>query len=388
MNPSVSLSSHILIVDDEPKNLQILNGLLTEYGYAVREAHDGKEALEEALSFPPDMILLDIKMPHFDGFEVCTQLRANAKTKEIPIIFISGLTNVNDIVQAFQVGGVDYINKPFQFPEVIARVEKHLTILRQRQQILEQKQQIEAMRKRDQQRFNQLSQMREQFVASATHDLKNPLSIIRGSAEIMRRFSETHANPYLRECIENILESSKEMTELVTGMLDYLKIQSSLELQIAPVKLKPLVANLLKRHEIVARGRNISLKSELEELEAKLDETQINRVIDNLISNAIKYSPDNTEIMVRLKRDDKHTVLEVQDAGFGMAEADKAKLFTPFFRAKKYDGDRLIEGTGLGLAIVKEILDQHRGQIEVETELGKGSIFRVILPKPIKTPEH
>jgi two-component system sensor histidine kinase/response regulator len=385
MNPSVSLSSHILIVDDEPKNLQILNGLLTEYGYAVREAGDGKEAIEEALAFPPDMILMDIKMPNMDGFEACAELKANPKTKEIPIIFISGLTNVNDIVQAFQVGGVDYINKPFQFAEVIARVDKHLTILRQRQQILEQKQQIEAMRKRDQQRFNQLSEMREQFVQSATHDLKNPLSIIRGSAEIMRRFSETHANPYLRECIENILESSKEMTELVTGMLDFLKIQSSLELQISQVKLKPLVANLLKRHEIVARGRNISLKSELEELDAQLDETQMNRVIDNLISNAIKYSPDNSQVHVRLKKASKHVVLEIQDEGFGIAQDDKAKLFTPFFRGKKHDGERLIEGTGLGLAIVKEILDQHRGQIEVETELGKGSTFRVLLPKPSKT---
>jgi signal transduction histidine kinase len=174
------------------------------------------------------------------------------------------------------------------------------------------------------------------------------------------------------------------MTELVTGMLDFLKIQSSLELQISQVKLKPLVANLLKRHEIVARGRNISLKSELEELDAQLDETQMNRVIDNLISNAIKYSPDNSQVHVRLKKASKHVVLEIQDEGFGIAQDDKAKLFTPFFRGKKHDGERLIEGTGLGLAIVKEILDQHRGQIEVETELGKGSTFRVLLPKPSK----
>lgn len=389
MDRSASFSSSVLIVDDEPNNLKVLDGLLGQAGYDVRAARDGKAALEAAEALFPDIILLDIRMPEMDGYEVCHQLKANPATREIPVIFISALSNVSDIVQAFQVGGVDYISKPFQFAEVLARVENHLTILRQKQQIIEQNQQIEAMRKRDQQRFSQISQMREQFVQSATHDLKNPLSIIRGSAEIMRRFDETRANPYLRECVENILESSKAMTDLVTAMLDLLRMQSSIELNLQPVKLKSVLENLVKRHELVASARSIkiSFQSELEGGYAQIDEVLIGRVIDNLLSNAIKYSPDQTHVELSLKEDEKSLIIEVKDEGFGISEADKGKLFTPFFRAKKQDGERFIEGTGLGLAIVKEILDQHRGYIELETEAGKGSLFRVFLPKALNAAE-
>jgi two-component system, sensor histidine kinase and response regulator len=378
-----SFSSSILIVDDEPNNLKVLHGLLSQYGYDVRAARDGESALEAAQSVLPDIIFLDIRMPEMDGYEVCNRLKSNEATRDIPVIFISALNNVNDIVQAFQAGGVDYITKPFQFAEVLARLENHLTILHQKQQILEQNAQIEAMRKRDQQRFNQISEMREQFIQAATHDLKNPLTIIKGSADIMSRFDAVRGNQYLRECVENIMESSKEMTDLVSGMLDLIRVQSSLELNLKPSKLSYLLENQVQRHQMAANNRKISLSLNVvnEDAFGLIDEVLISRLIDNLLSNAIKYSPDNTNISITLKSDEKNIILETQDEGFGIAENDLEKLFTPFFRAKKQDGERVIEGTGLGLAIVKEILDQHRGHIEVESHLGKGSLFRVILPK-------
>ena len=385
MYRSESNLSSVLIVDDEANNLRVLHGLLSQHGYDVRAARDGESALEAANAVHPDIILLDIKMPEMDGYEVCAKLKQNEETREIPVIFISALNQVNDIVRAFEIGGVDYITKPFQFAEVLARVKNHLTILHQHQQILEQKMQIEAMRKRDQQRFQQISQMREQFVESATFDLKNPLTIIRGSADIMSRFNEVRAHPYLRECVEHVMESANSMTELVTVMLDFLRMQSSLDLNLQPVNFTQFVEKHVQKYTSLANSRAIEIffSASGESAYTVMDEKLMSRVIDNLLSNAINYSHDKTKIRISLKEDEKTFSLDIQDEGFGIRDEDMEKLFTPFFRAKKRDGERIIEGTGLGLAIVKEILEQHRGRIEVESEFGKGSKFRVCLPKQV-----
>lgn len=383
MHSSASFSASILIVDDEPNNLKVLHGLLTQYGYDVRAVRDGKTALEAAQSLLPDIILLDIRMPEMDGYEVCNRLKANKATRDIPVIFISALNHVTDIVQAFQVGGVDHISKPFQFAEVLARIENHLTILHQKQQIIEQNNQIEAMHKREQERFRQITHMQEQFVQAATHDLKNPLTIIRGSADIMMRFDEVRSNRHLRECADNIIESAKGMTELVTSMLDLLRMQASLSLNLQPVKFRHFLETQSQRHLVSAESREIqlSIAPSSEDAYVYIDELMMIRVIDNLISNAIKYSPNGTKIELRLKTTEKHLILEVEDEGFGVAQGDLENLFTPFYRAKKQDGERIIEGTGLGLAIIKEILEQHHGRIELDSQLGKGSTFRVFLPK-------
>jgi two-component system, sensor histidine kinase and response regulator len=390
MYRSESNLSSVLIVDDEANNLRVLHGLLSQDGYDVRAARDGESALEAANSVQPDIILLDIKMPEMDGYEVCAKLKQNEATREIPVIFISALNNVNDIVQAFEIGGVDYITKPFQFAEVLARVRNHLTIVHQHQQIIEQKMQIEAMRKRDQQRFQQISQMREQFVESATYDLKNPLTIIRGSADIMSRFNEVRAHPYLRECVEHVMESANSMSELVTVMLDFLRMQSSLDLNLQPVNFKQFVEKHVQKYASLANTRAIEIffSANAENAYTVMDEKLMSRVIDNLLSNAINYSHDKTKIRVVLNEDEKVFNLDIQDEGFGIRDEDMEKLFTPFFRAKKRDGERIIEGTGLGLAIVKEILEQHRGRIEVESEFGKGSNFRVSLPKQVFDSPH
>ena len=149
-------NASILIVDDEPNNLKVLHNLLSGNGYDVRAARDGHAALDAARTTYPDLILLDIKMPGMTGYEVCEVLKQDSALAEIPVIFISALNNVGDIVKAFEVGGVDYVTKPFQFEEVLARVKNHLTIVYQQRQLRSQSEQIEVMRQRDQKRFNKI----------------------------------------------------------------------------------------------------------------------------------------------------------------------------------------------------------------------------------------
>ncbi|GAB5493979.1 MAG: hybrid sensor histidine kinase/response regulator [Phototrophicaceae bacterium] len=374
-------NASILIVDDEPNNLKVLHNLLTQNDYDVRAARDGKTAIEAARATHPDLILLDIKMPNMDGYEACQILKQDEDLADIPVIFISALNNVSDIVKAFQVGGVDYVTKPFQFEEVLARVQNHLTIVYQQRQLRSQHDQIEAMRQRDHQRFNKISDVREQFIQAATHDLKNPLAIVMGCADLMSRIDEVRGNPHLNECVDSIQHASKEMMNLVTSMLDLVKMQSTLTLNLQPVDLRDFIGDLVAGARIKAVERNIELKFTTQEspVPVRVDAHLIQRAMDNLISNAIKYSPDNTVIEVMAMQEGNKVVVHISDEGFGIDSEHLKHIFDPFFRAKKYDGEREIEGTGLGLSIVKELIDQHNGQINVASELGAGTTFSIYL---------
>ncbi|WNZ27152.1 response regulator [Leptolyngbya sp. NK1-12] len=140
--PPEPLRGNILVVDDTPNNLRLLSAMLTEQGYEVRRVISGQMALKTAAANPPDLILLDIKMPDMNGYEVCQHLKASERTREIPVIFISALDEVLDKVKAFAVGGIDYITKPFSEEEVFVRVENSLTIRKLQKQLQEQNERL------------------------------------------------------------------------------------------------------------------------------------------------------------------------------------------------------------------------------------------------------
>lgn len=379
----------ILIVDDEPNNLKVLYNLLTEHDYEVRAARDGQTAITAAQDDTPDLILLDIKMPQMDGYEVCRRLKADPNTAAVPVIFISALNQVTDIVEAFQVGGVDYITKPFQFEEVLARVHTHLTLMHQGQHLALQKEQIEAMRRKDRERFKKVAQMRENFVRAAAHDLKNPLGIVMGYADMMLRMDTVRSDPRLRRIAEEIGHSSDNMLDLVTDMLEIMHLQSLQRLTLEDVEWGAFLEEELHKHQLHAHERDIEIELVKPQavLYQALDKQHMQRALDNLVSNAIKYSPNNTTVTVQVTRDDEAVALEVRDEGYGIAQEMIHQLFDPFFRAPL--AGKRIEGTGLGLAIVKEIVEQHGGHISVESQLGHGSTFRVHLPTSVRyTPAH
>ena len=369
----------ILIVDDEPNNLKVLHNLLTENGYIVRAARSGTSAIETAQLDPPDLILLDIKMPNMDGYEVCQHLKGDPQTQNIPIIFISALNQVTDIVSAFSVGGVDYITKPFQFEEVIARVQTHLTIIRQQQKLRWQSEQLEKMVQRDRERFEQITNMREKFVRGAAHDLKNPLTLVGGYANMMLRMDQVRQDPELKEMAQEIEGAGADMLDMIGNMLDVLRFQNSVILDKGQIDLNIIVDNVVSSHQTFSAAKNIKLefRPQYSEVPINGDTKLIQRVVENLISNAIKYSPSESHIMVTTDCEDGKALLQVHDEGYGISEYDLPLVFDPFFRS---DSTReKAEGTGLGLSVTKEIVEQHGGRITVDSREGKGSTFTVIL---------
>jgi len=353
--------NNILIVDDIPANLQFLNLLLAKRGYQVRPAINGQVALKIAQKTLPDLILLDIKMPNMDGYEVCERLKADDKTREIPVIFISALSEVLDKVKAFSVGGVDYITKPFQEEEVLARIKTHLMLQTQKKQLL------------------QLNQEKNEFLGMAAHDLKNPLSAIKGYSEEIEEYCHEMTTEEIVELSGLIKKSSTKMFTLITNLLDVNQIESGkIKLNLVNVDILPIVESVVRDYTKRAKEKDINLhfSSEGSNFHVYVDVNLVGQILDNIISNAVKYSPLDKNVYINLIANEKKIRCEVKDEGYGLSADDLGKLFGKFNRlsTKPTSGEH---STGLGLFIVKKLVEAMNAKIWCESELGKGSKFMV-----------
>ncbi len=364
----------VLIVDDTPANLDLLNAMLSEEGYEVRPAINGQMALMAARMSPPDAILLDINMPGKNGYEVCIELKQDERTAEIPVIFLSALDDTADKVKAFHVGGVDYVTKPFQFEEVLARVESQLTLARQRRE-------IEDLRRRDRERFEELSRMKDQFVSTVSHDLKNPINNIMGYAQMIMEDADMADPEELRDMADKVQRSAKQMLDLVTDLLDLARIEAGMGLQPAPISLNSFLREQYTNFEFQARQKNLTYKlvTPPQDVTLVADSSRLGQALNNLLSNAVKYTPAVGRVELAADAADELVTIRVRDTGLGIPPEDLPHLFDKFYRVHSEQHLRS-EGTGLGLSIVKAIIEQHRGRIFAESLPGQGSTFSILLP--------
>lgn len=369
---------NILIVDDTPNNLRLLSSMLTQQGYEVRSAISGAVALMAVRTVHPDLILLDINMPKMGGYEVCEQLKANAQTQEIPVIFLSALSEAIDKVRAFQVGGVDYITKPFQVEEVLARVENQLTL--RRLQIDLQQAKAEALRALEQEK--ELNRLKTEFVSMISHDFRSPLTSIRGFSELLRQTASPGKQMLPPEVQERYFEKIDGAIDHMLNLLDEVLLIGSLES--GKARYEPIAIDLLDfcqelvevlqvntaQHQIKLIHTNVC------EL-AQIDPTLLRQILTNLISNAMKYSPNGGIIEFRLDCQDDWATFEIQDQGIGIPADNQLHLFETFYRCSNVGS---VKGTGLGLAVVKRCVDAHHGKISIDSTEGIGTTVTVSLP--------
>lgn len=365
-------SADILIVDDTPANLQLLVSNLTIHGYHVRAAAEGQLALMAAQADKPDLILLDVMMPHMNGFEVCEILKQDPNLKDVPVIFISAADDIESKVRGFEVGGADYISKPFQFAEVLARIQTHLTLYRQRIQLEEDHQQ-------DLQYFEMITRLKDELMSEASHDLKNPLHIIKLLTELLRPL--VGENEKGERYLNAIEKQVSMMQQLLNDVLELLKLETGRALVYDRVNLSEFVADILEDFEFPARAKQIQLDFTPlgYELDVSIDRRRIRQVLHNLLSNALKYTPDQGQVRVNMHQSQKEVTIEVTDTGLGIPDHDLPHIFDKFYRVQN-TAHTAVEGTGLGLAIAKSIVEQHGGQIGVESYEKRGSKFQVVLP--------
>jgi len=371
----------ILVVDDMPTNLQLLEGMLKKHGYDVRPFAKGSLALAAAKNDPPDLILLDVNMPEMDGYEVCRVLKSSEKLSGIPVIFISALGDTLDKVKAFEAGGVDYVTKPFHFQEVRARIETHLRLRRLQDELKEQNLQLEQTCKQ----LRELEVLRDNLTHMIVHDLRSPLSGVKGYLELIRaeeaKLSEEH-----RDYIGRALSSTSVLLKMIQDLLDVSRLEArKMPLEIRETDLGAVARQASESLGALTRRHKVVLDLPRDPVVASCDPQVIERVVANLLGNALKFAPSDGEIQVTVAREPREARVSVRDCGPGIPPEYHQRIFEKFGQVQMRDTERGASA-GLGLTFCKLAVEAHHGQIGVESNVGLGSTFWFTLPLPGEKP--
>ncbi|MDR8390442.1 hybrid sensor histidine kinase/response regulator [Aliifodinibius sp. S!AR15-10] len=365
----------ILIADDVSQNIQLLGTILDNKGYRIAAVTSGDQVVKTAIKSQPDLILLDIMMPGKNGFEVCRELKADPRLSEIPVIFLTARSEEEDIVKGFNLGGADYVTKPFNSGELLARIETHLSLKNARDQIIKQ-----------QQKLQQLTETKEKLYSIIAHDLKNALFGISGLAEFVEEdLVDEKINPEILENVRLISRSSESATMILKNLLAWTRLQTDdLELNPENFSLSEEIINSINLYQTQANKKEVEIQFD-SEIEAPIifaDPQMISTVIRNLISNAIKFSNEGDQVTVETTQKKDAIQVAVKDEGIGIPKEIQKTIFNPEERPKRTGTDNE-QGTGLGLLLCKEFIEAHRGEILVESSPNEGSIFRFSIPNHI-----
>ncbi len=363
----------LLVVDDNPVNLQLLHKFLSSAGYRVLVAEDGESALTQAAEVLPDMILLDVLLPGMSGFDACRALRRQESTATIPVIFLTALSRTSDKVEGFRAGGVDYLTKPLQFEEVLARVRVHLELRALRHELETSN---EELRERD--------RRRELMLSIIAHDLKSPVAaFVSGTRDLARRSPD---DPAFGEMVAALSERAARTDQFLQALLEWGHIQvSSRSSSVSAFPLRDTVGAAIDHARASAGMKEIDVRNEVSpELTVHQDRTALRTVLINLITNAIKFTDRGGLVEVRAERVESITAppelrISVRDTGIGMSRDQMDRLFLSEERLQR-PGTAGESGNGLGLLLLHDLVSRMSGAMEVESIPHEGSTFTVILP--------
>jgi len=337
-----------------------MRAFLEDLGLHVLEASRGAAALRICATHAPDLVMLDINMPGLDGFQVCSYLKADPATADIPVLFLSGLLSIADKLEAFRCGGSDYITKPFQFAEVEARLRTHLRIRRQERELREQ---YEALR--------HLENLRDSFTHMVAHDMRGPLTGILASLELSLHDAPPDL-PRLRKKLELALGSASMLSAMINQMLELSRMESrNMPLEQGSCDLSKLLSATLDSFRPAA-GRRTLTADVPGRLQVWCDPSVIGRVLGNLLDNALTFTAEDGSILLKAVRSGPAIRVEVTDDGPGIPAEHHATIFEKF---RKSPAGARVPGVGLGLAFCKSALAAHQGEIGLESRPDGGCTF-------------
>jgi len=374
-----------MVVDDTPDNLRLFSDLLVAEGYKVRPTPDAQLAIKSAFANPPDLILLDVKMPVINGFDVCKRLKQDERTENIPVIFISALQDTEDRVKGFECGGVDFITKPVQREEVIARVSSQLELFRARS-LLEQKNQELSKANL---KLQGLDKLKSLFIANMSHELRTPLNAIIGFAGVMLQEIPGKVNEKQNNYLNRVTSAGKHLLGLINDVIDISKIESG-HLDVNPQRfcLKQLVDEAIEIIKPQANKKQLSIEVDATAWpEINTDYKRLFQCLLNYLSNAINFTDQGT-ITIIVREENNNLKIGVQDTGKGIPEAGIPNLFQAFDRLQAFRNEES-EGSGLGLYLTRTIVTGIlKGSVAVESQINKGSTFYIQIPKDLKIDTH
>lgn len=351
--------SHILIVDDNEFNRNVLTRRLEKRGYQISAVETGEEALRLLEHEPIDLVLLDVMMPGIDGFEVLRQIRQEHSVIQLPVIMATSLNAAEDIVHGMQLGANDYVTKPIDLAVAEVRIQTHLQVKR-------------------------LTEERNRILDIVSHDIKKPLIIIKDILDtLIAEHGEFIASkPDVREMIDMVHDTSADLNTLVEDFLDMRVMENgTIVLQKKAEDLNEIVKDVANRYKHLARKKNIALKLQLAESIPKVvcDRARITQVMENMIGNAIKFSPRETETVLSTDVENGSLLFSVSDQGPGIPVEEIDRVFMRFTKISNRPTANE-SSTGLGMSLCKNLVTLHEGEIGVRNNEQKGARFWFSLP--------
>lgn len=383
----------ILVVDDTPMNVRLLVDLLGFHDYDVMTAASGQEALNEVNRNRPDLILLDVVMPEMTGYEVCRKVRERKDTAVLPIVMVTALDPGQERVNGIEAGADDFLTKPINKAELLARVrsllrvkELHDTVQTQAAELAIWNKTLEhrVQEQTDQnQQLKEMDRLKSRFLAHVSHELRTPLTSIEGLADNMLEGLAGVLSEKQRQHLTRIKANGSRLARMITDLLDRSSIEAGkLELSLQEVPLAALASEVIEQVRPIALAKDQRLQLECDDpaITCWADADRLSQIMTNLVDNAIKYTSNGGAVVVRVTRESaRFAKVTVADNGPGIPRDALPNIFDPFFRASQHARSR-IKGLGLGLSIVKELVEIHGGMISVQSEGGKGTEFRFTVP--------
>ena len=361
----------ILVVDDVMPNVLLLKVMLSNEKFNIITASNGEQAIELARSERPDLLLLDVMMPGMSGYDVAQTLRADEKTAEIPIIFLTALNSSEDIVQGFRMGGNDFISKPFNKEVLLVRVKYQLSLVAAKRIIVQKNEELQRT-----------IAGRDKLYSVIAHDLRSPMSTVK---MVLNMLIESTSPEALGEEAYNMLSmvntQSEEVFALLDNLLKWTKSQvGRLNVVAQNFQIDEIVVSVIEVFRIMAESKSIVLEQgEFEKLNVYADIDMFKTVLRNFLSNAIKFSNQGSKIIVSIKRQENYARVSVRDFGCGISPEDLEKLFHASTHFSKY-GTNNEEGSGLGLLLCQDFAQKNGGEVFLESGLGEGSTFSFTVP--------
>lgn len=366
-----SENAKILIIDDSQSTINLISGLLKKNNYRVASVKDGSSGLAKARSILFDLILLDVNLPDISGFDLCRKLVSHHKNQYIPVIFITVRSDKSSLLEGFNAGAVDYIYKPFDEFELLARIRTHLDLKFSKEQLIDEKQ-----------KAIQSDRLKSVFLSNMSHEIRTPMNAVIGFSELLKytEYTEEQKEKY----IDNVIYNGNKLIKLIDDIIDISKIEAG-ELKINKSKVN--VDNIFKDINSAycvqlekAPNKDIkiecNLPAENEEYIMLTDELRLYQIVNNLVSNAYKFT-EKGKILFGYYLTDENLVIYVKDTGKGIEIENQKNIFKRFYRESNI---AQYHGTGLGLAITKTLTEMLDGSISVKSKPGEGTVFTVKLP--------
>lgn len=371
-------TNKILVVDDQPNNLKVIANVLNDE-YKLFVANSGKNALLVLESEQPNLILLDVMMPEMNGFEVCERIKQNENIKDIPIIFLTAKSDIEDIQRGFEVGAVDYITKPFNLIELKARVKNHIDLYNSQHELKLLNERLSA----SENVLKLANDTKNKFFSIIAHDLKSPFSGFMGLSDMLANNMDKMKPEMIKTISKTMNEESQRIYNLLENLLEWSNTQIGLsDVNLVQIDLLELSTGAIETFLQNANLKNIKLNNNIQKNTLVFaDNYMLNTVFRNLISNAIKFTRQNGQINISTIENtgNRTYTVVIEDNGVGMKETVLKHIFDIGSKHTSL-GTANEKGSGLGLVLCKEFIEKMSGRIFVDSEYGQGTTFYFTLP--------